>query len=242
MKREIMLKGIPIEYELQRKNVKNINLRIKPDLSVCVSANYRVPISAVEAFMKAKADFILSALEKFKSRGALNEEKTFPQKLYLFGRECAVQRIAADRNYITADIEKGEVLFFMKSPDDMAAAEKMADVFLKEHSEPVVIDLCRKIYPCFAANNIPFPEIRFRRMVSQWGNCRPTQKVLTFNTLLCCVPLRCIEYVVAHEFVHFLHPNHSAQFYAKLDIIFPRRRECEKELKKYGCVLRRNKR
>ena len=37
--REISCQGRTIEYELTRKKVKNINLRIKPEGKVCVSAS-----------------------------------------------------------------------------------------------------------------------------------------------------------------------------------------------------------
>lgn len=39
----IQLKNTTLTYLLERKPVKNINLRIKSDGSVCVSANNRVP-------------------------------------------------------------------------------------------------------------------------------------------------------------------------------------------------------
>jgi len=67
MQRQIILNGKKIEYELQYKKVKNINLRIKPDCSVSVSANRRVPVADIEAFIVSKAEFILKALDKYES-------------------------------------------------------------------------------------------------------------------------------------------------------------------------------
>ncbi|MFR4476737.1 MAG: M48 family metallopeptidase [Ruminococcus callidus] len=40
--------------------------------------------------------------------------------------------------------------------------------------------------------------------------------MLTFNLRLLAAPVRCIEYVVIHEFTHFLHPDHSPAFYAEI--------------------------
>lgn len=67
MLREVKYNGNVIKYNLQRKKVKNINLRIKPDLSVNVSANNRVNYKYIDNFVISKAEFILSSLEKFKS-------------------------------------------------------------------------------------------------------------------------------------------------------------------------------
>ena len=65
MIKKIKLLDRKIEYDLQRKWVKNINLRIKPDRTITVSANPRVQISRIERFIIGKQEFILRALEKY---------------------------------------------------------------------------------------------------------------------------------------------------------------------------------
>lgn len=46
-----------ITYELTRKKVKNINLRIKPDGTVHVSASTAVTIAVIERFIREKIRF-----------------------------------------------------------------------------------------------------------------------------------------------------------------------------------------
>ena len=41
------------------------------------------------------------------------------------------------------------------------------------------------------------------------------------NRHLLEMPVSCIEYVVLHEFCHFLYPNHSKDFYAILTTLMP---------------------
>lgn len=67
MIKEVNYNGTIIKYNLERKKVKNINLRIKPDLSVSVSANKRVSMKYIDSFVLRKADFILEAIKKFKN-------------------------------------------------------------------------------------------------------------------------------------------------------------------------------
>lgn len=55
-----------IQYELERKRVRNLNLRIRRDGTVFVSANSRVPLYAIDAFVAQKAGFILSAQERLR--------------------------------------------------------------------------------------------------------------------------------------------------------------------------------
>ena len=65
------------------------------------------------------------------------------------------------------------------------------------------------------------PEIRVRSMTSRWGSCSPAKGRVTFARQLMEAPFDCVAYVVCHELVHFVHPNHSKAFYACLAHIFP---------------------
>lgn len=68
MLREVEYKGTTIKYNLTRKRVKNINLRIKPDCSVEVSASSRVSLKYIDEFIIRKGDFILKAITDFKRK------------------------------------------------------------------------------------------------------------------------------------------------------------------------------
>ncbi len=62
---------------------------------------------------------------------------------------------------------------------------------------------------------------RVRAMTSRWGSCRAQGGAVTFNVCLAELPVACALYVAAHEFTHFLQPNHSAAFYAELSRVLP---------------------
>ena len=79
MIREIKLNNGVIQYDLQYKKVKNINLRIKPDGSINVSANKRVSQKIIDEFVISKADFILCALEKYKNMSIVEQKQYFTE-------------------------------------------------------------------------------------------------------------------------------------------------------------------
>ncbi len=103
--------------------------------------------------------------------------------------------------------------------------------FSEQEIRDVILGLCQKVYPYFEARGVAYPEIKFRRMVSQWGNCRSEKGILTFNTNLMYADYACIEYVVLHEFTHFLQANHSAKFYEELVKTCPDWKDRRKRLK-----------
>ena len=77
-----------ITYTLTRKAVKNINLRIRSDGSVHVSAAPRVPLSQIENFLQKNSAFIIHAIGEMKKRLETTPFLTLcdGSTLYLAGR------------------------------------------------------------------------------------------------------------------------------------------------------------
>ncbi len=216
MLREITVKDFTLQYELNYKKVKNINLYIGTDKLVKVSANRFVPISVIESFIISKWDFILKALSKYENV----KDITFSsgEKITISGEEKTILVTKSDKNFVSLD---GDILTIsVKNPDDFNLKQKVFDCWLKENAEIIITDLAKIIYPDFKAVT-PFPAIKFRKMKSRWGSCQPQKNILTFNTLLLTKPFESIKYVVIHEFCHFIHQNHSKAFYAELEKHMP---------------------
>ena len=67
----INLNGKEISYVIERKSVKNINIRVKPDGVVYISANKTVPEKYILELLEQDKDKIISIIEKIKK----NQEK-----------------------------------------------------------------------------------------------------------------------------------------------------------------------
>ena len=83
MKRELILNGCAVPYELERKRIKNLNLRVKPDGSVHVSAPLYMPTGMIDSFLTSKAAFILEAMERAEKK----RKKITPGTVLVFGEE-----------------------------------------------------------------------------------------------------------------------------------------------------------
>lgn len=64
-------------------------------------------------------------------------------------------------------------------------------------------------------------EIRIKQMTSRWGSCAASRGVVTFNLKLLCAPEICTQYVMYHEFAHFLVQDHSSAFHALMSLLMP---------------------
>lgn len=59
-------------YLLERKRVKNLNLRVRPDGTPAASAPARVPAAAVDAFVDSRAAWLAEARRRTLARAAAN--------------------------------------------------------------------------------------------------------------------------------------------------------------------------
>ncbi len=233
MIKSISLNGQIIEYEFQRKNVKNINLRIKPDGSISLSANRFVSQNTVDEFLKSNAEKILSALDKFKSlKPRFPKEEQFEEgdTFLVFGEEKVLKPISGNKNKL--EIKDGYAVLTVKDANNKELKSKTVEKWRREQCEKAVFELCKKVYPLFEKRGVRFPEIRIRKMKSRWGSCQSQKSVLTFNSALVNFPLDTVEYVVMHEFVHFLRADHSKEFYRILESFMPDWKERRENLKK----------
>ena len=231
MKKTIKLSGKPIEYDLQRKKVKNVNIRIKSDMSVCVSAPQRVPQADIERILMEKADFILSALSKYEKRQELLAEAVGDDRVEILGSILPVEVISGKKT--KAEITDSRVLVTLKDITDGEARSKAISALLDSLCRDTVEDICRAVYPKFAGYTKGFPEIKFRHMKTRWGSCNYKKEVLTFNYSLIHAPRECIEYVVYHEFTHFIHHDHSPGFHNALSRFVPNEKQLKKELENH---------
>lgn len=233
MIKEIVLNGKRIEYELQRKEVKNINLRIKADRTIFLSANPHVSEQIIEDFIKSKSEYILKALAHYEelAKYAPKPKQYVDGETYsILGHDRRLKVVNGKKNKIEYD--ESYITLTVKDSNDFALKKKMMDRWLMEICKGTVQSLCDAIYPKFQKYGIAYPTVRYRNMVSRWGSCQPKRCILTFNYALVEAPISCIEYVVVHEFTHFLQPNHSKKFYQQLAMFMPDWEERKKILEK----------
>lgn len=59
-------------------------------------------------------------------------------------------------------------------------------------------------------------DIRLRRTRTKWGHCTAEGRI-QYNWLIMLAPERVVDYLVAHETAHLLHPHHGPAFWAEVD-------------------------
>jgi len=220
-----------VSYILQRKHVKNINLRIRPDGTIYISAPPSVPISSIEHYIESKKEFITKAVARFKEKRkweVSSKNYVSGESFYLLGKQLRLVVQEATKNTIYSD---GVYIHLAcRYPDNHAIKQKLVTEFFKKQCIETFSRLTNKLYPLFKKYDIPYPTLRIRNMISRWGSCIPAKGQITLNISLIHFPERCIEYIIIHEFCHFRYPNHSKSFYSFLTVLMPDWKEQKAEL------------
>lgn len=218
--RTILLGGQQVPYLLTRRKSKNIHLRVMSDGQIRVSASKAVPIKVIEAFMTTHVDFVLKHFERAKTLPKPEAKRYVDGETFDYlGEQLTLQVIEHPKQAVF--VHDGRLVLATKYPDDPAKKEKQVQDFYTEQARVHLTAMVDQIYPTFEKLGIAYPTLKFRRMKSQWGSCMPNKGQINLNTRLMEHPKAFIEYVILHEFCHFIVANHSKDFYHLVERLMP---------------------
>ena len=221
-KRKVTLEQQEITYTLEQKPVKNLNLRIRKNGSVYVSASPLVPVQEIDDFVVRKGQYIIRSMEQFRQIQQYQPEP----KRYVSGETFYFQgrgvRLKVSQDQKESVISDGVYLFLnVKDPEDYEKKRRMVTKYLDQQCREVFQGELDHLYPVFRKYNVEKPQLRIRDMDTRWGSCLAKKGIITLNKRLLEAPRNCIQYVVMHELCHLVHPNHSKIFYQFLTMMMP---------------------
>ena len=236
-----------ITYELHRKRVKNMNLRVTTSGVVRVSASPRVPLEMIEEFIYRHRAFIEKALQRRKDTGGHPMVPDVDTDIMVMGRMYRVvqekplsqrklSRMSPSTYAITV---RDDMLVVRYSSDheaiDASKVERMWLNFWKALGHDFMETLAQQVHDEFqqAGYTVPRPTLRLRYMTSRWGSCMPFKETITMNTRLLLGPTEFVHYVMVHEFAHFIEANHSSRFYKVMSDVLPNWQQVKAEMRAY---------
>lgn len=216
-------KNKAVEIELLRKNVKNINLLIRPDFSITLSANPSIPDEAILDYIEKKKSWISNRIGKFKqtkSENVIEHEYVSGESFKFLGKQyrLLVEYTSSTERVILSD---GYLKLFVREKRKMATKARLIDEWYRENASNVFAESLHRIYPLISESAIGLPSIEFKIMKKRWGSCLRSKGIILLNLELIKAPKYCIDYVVFHELVHFIHKDHNSYFFETLSVKMP---------------------
>ncbi|SDR74957.1 M48 family metallopeptidase [Parafannyhessea umbonata] len=220
-----------IDVTVTRKRVSRVNLRVRRDGSVAVSAPARVPLAQVRAFVESREDWVRSARAQVLARQAARAQSL---------RDGGTTRLLGKT--LSLSVEKD--LPSGSAPYAIHTANAVVAHVPRDDAGPANVDLALQalwratlqevLPPLFARYecqmDVRCTGVRLRIMTSRWGSCNVRTGRITLNLELACHPASSVESVVAHELCHLLEPSHNARFHALMDGFCPWWRDAKTEL------------
>ncbi len=199
------------EYEVRiiRKNNRNTYIRVR-DGMIVVTTNYFTSEKSIEKLIK---DNKISIMEMVKQDSKKQERE---DNFYYFGKSYDVVY-----GFLDVSIEGNKIY---------AKDEKSLFRYLNESIVKIYLERLMYWYNVFE-EDIPKPNLKIRKMTSCWGVCNTKNHNVTLNYQLVKYDISCLDYVIVHELSHFIHPNHSKEFWGLVGKYYPRYKECRRMLK-----------
>ncbi|MGF7058635.1 M48 family metallopeptidase [Brassicibacter mesophilus] len=231
-KYQVMYGDIVIEFILERKRVKNVNLNIKPNMEIWVSANKDVPIDFIKDFVKRKAQWILKNINYFKNVQPdyiLEKKYISGESIKYLGKQYRL-KVKESEEKEEVKYYQGYIYLYVKDKTNRKIKKELINRWLREKAEKKFKESLDRMYPQLGKYGLDKPKIEIRVMKARWGSCLEDKKVILLNFDLIKAPKLCIDYVVLHELIHFKFRNHDQKFYDFMTALMPDWQERKKIL------------
>ena len=220
-------------YEVHRKKVKNINLRIKPNMEVYISVPMNLHRNYIENFIRSKEEWIKSVLKKVED--VKEKQKGFEYKngeIYKFlGKEYNLIVRTGNFNGVSLKNDaKSNVMILTVNEnifENIDEKKKVMEKWYFENAKKLFLKFVEKWLEILDEH---VEKVAIKPMKTRWGSCNYVKKYINLNTeLMKRTPFE-IEYVILHELTHLKYPNHGKGFYNYIERYMPNYKVAEKML------------
>lgn len=203
---------------LQRKKVKNINLRIKRTGEVCLSAPMKAPMESIQKFLHFKRPWIEMHRHRLCQLEQENTQQLLPGVCINFQGISHTVQLHETQAQQRIELSDEAIHFYIHPDTTQSHKELLLAKWYRTKMEqiyPAILEKWQSIM------NVCVHKVSIRRMKSRWGSCHPIKKHITLNIRLIEKPLMCLEYVMVHELVHLFEANHNQRFYTLMSHYLP---------------------
>ena len=199
---------------IEKKNNKNVYIRIKEDLNIYVTCNYFFTKRQVIDLLDKNIDAIKKMIERQKSK--IEKDNMF---FYLGKKYDIISVPVID----SIDIDNVNNIIYVKN-------QKQLDNWYKKEIVRIFTDRFNKCF-CIFEESKKIPSLKIRNMKTRWGVYNRVNHSVTLNTHLIEYELDKLDYVIYHELSHIIHFDHSKEFWGLVSKYCPDYKKIRKELK-----------
>src|SRR5690606_10533923 len=126
-----------IDFVVKRKQVKNVNLHVKPDMTVEVTANEQVPLDFIYDFVESKGSWILKQVKQFEGVQPFKRSKreyVSGESFKYLGKQYRLRvEQAAGEEFVK--YFRGFLYLYVKDVDNYSRKAKLIDEWYREKAK-----------------------------------------------------------------------------------------------------------
>ena len=226
--RHIQLADRIVSYQWVRSSRRTVGMTIDAR-GLRVGAPNHVTISEIERFLLQHADWLLRKLDDWSQSRASAFMAVDGAVVPILG-EPWVLRLDAGNNRLHWQEANQEVCLALRRNAD---PREVLRRLLREHALDVFIARAVRFESSLKAD---LPPIALSNAQTRWGSCS-TRSGVRLNWRLIHLPYPQIDYVIAHEFAHLAHMNHSPKFWAEVGRLYPEFEGARADLKRLATSI-----
>lgn len=222
----LVVSGIPIE--VQKKNIKNMHLQVKPpDGHVVISAPLHMNDQAIEMYARTNLGWVKRQIEGFQEQPrSARRQYVSGETMYIWGKQYFLTFIS-DARKNSFEIVGNKVFLRMREDSSVRRRES----YVRGQYRIMLKGEIERLLPKWERITGLYCESwQTKYMVTRWGTCNTDQKRLWFNLQLIQKPVECLEYVILHELIHLRERTHNEAFTGYMDLYMQNWREIRKQL------------
>ena len=204
------------EVQIIKKEVKNITLKVKPSGEVSITAPRHTSSEHIEHILNKRVKWIKKKQEFFASFQVNEKEYVSGEDFKYLGRSYRLKVIESKKESVK--LQRGYLEIYVKSKNDLKRKQKL---IYEWYYEKALLHFFNILQEFNKVVKQEIKDIKIRQMKTRWGSCNAHKSYINLNIELIKKPRHCIEYVIFHELVHLVHPNHSKEFYNYLALYMP---------------------
>ncbi len=224
--RAALLAGKNIAYTLKRSSRRrSIGLRID-DRGLTVSVPLRASEKWLHSVLQDKAHWVVEKLGGWQARKPVEARWADGETIPYLG-EMLTLRVVQSLFAAPAHRRGGKLWIFVSNDGSTNEVERAVTLWYQQEALQLFGQRVAHYAPLL---NVAPRTVKLSAAKTQWGCCTARGSV-RLNTQLIKLPLRLIDYVVAHELAHMREMNHSAKFWEVVGSVCQNYVKLRRELK-----------
>lgn len=215
---------LPDYVSIERKSVKHLRLAINRDGSVRLVLPQRVSLKAGLAFYQEREHWVAS------KRRQLHKQKSQSEQLVGLGSVL----LNGDIYQVSFNADSDGVDHQQRELQVRGATSQVAQ--MRVWRNVAAAELRTRLQQEAERLQVRVNKVSIRDQKSRWGSCSARGNI-SLNWRVALMPPWVGNYIIAHEFAHLRHLDHSPAFWREVERLCPNYRRAERWLKAQGAVL-----